>query len=232
MARASGSSVENTFVRGLITEATGLNFPENAVTDADNVVFEKTGLVHRRLGIDLEGRWVAHDIEDLAPGAGPITDQELTGAVQTFLWKTVDEDGKTDILVIQLACQIVFFELANGNTSANLKDFTLDLMDYATYASSEVVGAAECSFAGGGGFLFIAHPWCRPLGIEYSSASDDITVKRIRIKVRDLEGFDDEDDPLGPSQRPKPHMTKQHRYNLKNQGWYAKGKIAGEKGND
>ena len=57
MARGSGTVVENNFVNGLITEATGMNFPENACISASNVVFKETGEVTRRLGYDYESAY-------------------------------------------------------------------------------------------------------------------------------------------------------------------------------
>ena len=45
------ASIENNFTAGLKTEFTGLNFPENAATDCDNVIFDMPGDVTRRLGI-------------------------------------------------------------------------------------------------------------------------------------------------------------------------------------
>ena len=54
MARSAGIKVENNFTRGLITEATGLNFPENACVDTDNCEFESEGVVRRRKALDLE----------------------------------------------------------------------------------------------------------------------------------------------------------------------------------
>jgi hypothetical protein len=43
-----------TFVRGLITEATPLTFPENASVDESNCSLERTGLRARRKGIEFE----------------------------------------------------------------------------------------------------------------------------------------------------------------------------------
>ena len=48
------AQLENNFTRGLITEATGLNFPENACTETYNCVFHENARVERRLGFDYE----------------------------------------------------------------------------------------------------------------------------------------------------------------------------------
>ncbi len=54
MARAAQDKPYNTFINGLITEATGLTFPENALKDVDNCDIELRGSVRRRLGITQE----------------------------------------------------------------------------------------------------------------------------------------------------------------------------------
>ena len=52
MPRNNSLKVYNSFVGGLVTEATPLTFPENGVSDALNCIFDKKGDVRRRLGID------------------------------------------------------------------------------------------------------------------------------------------------------------------------------------
>ena len=54
MARTSASKTYSTFVAGLMTEATPLNYPANTVLDTLNCVFEREGNIKRRLGIDYE----------------------------------------------------------------------------------------------------------------------------------------------------------------------------------
>jgi hypothetical protein len=55
MARQAGEFIENQFTKGLITEATGLNFPEKAVIESWNTRYGKTGETTRRLGVLLFG---------------------------------------------------------------------------------------------------------------------------------------------------------------------------------
>ena len=54
MARATQDKGYRTFVNGLITEATGLTFPENSCRDIDNCDIELKGTVRRRLGLNEE----------------------------------------------------------------------------------------------------------------------------------------------------------------------------------
>jgi len=203
MARSAGTVVENNFSRGLITEATGLNFPENACTETYDCVFEQTGEVHRRLG---------HDIEE-----GSVVEPfDGSGAVREFVWKTVSNNGTISFLVQQLGATIFFYDLGTGLAlSASQKNFTIDLTDYETI-SSPPTGNRYCSFAAGNNFLFIAHPQCDPLTVKYDPDLDDITVVVRQLQIRDIAGLDDG---LAVDVRPTT-LSAAHNYNLRNQGWY------------
>ena len=54
MAQAEINREYLTFVKGLITEASALSFPENASIDEDNFVLNRDGSRQRRLGFDYE----------------------------------------------------------------------------------------------------------------------------------------------------------------------------------
>src|ERR1700755_1805894 len=91
------SVVENNFTKGLITEFTGMNFPEHAATDCDNCVFDITGEVSRRMGIDLEEGYG----ENLTPTA--------LSAINTYKWQNAGGDGSTQILVVQTGVTLSFY---------------------------------------------------------------------------------------------------------------------------
>lgn len=203
MARSAGNVIENNFTRGLITEATGLNFPENAVTETWDCVFEPKGLVRRRLGIDLE------------TGAQTVA-QITAGAIVEFLWEAVSQTGTRMFLVMQTGDTVVFYDMGDGDTvSAGVKDFFVDLTTYQTKTSS-TFHEMPCAFAAGNGRLFIVHPIANPIMVEYDEDTDTITETEINIKVRDFEGVEDG---LEPAEEPTT-LSAEHHYNLKNQGWY------------
>ena len=54
MSRAETAKIYRTFVKGLITEASPLTYPENASIDEDNMILYRKGNRSRRLGIDFE----------------------------------------------------------------------------------------------------------------------------------------------------------------------------------
>lgn len=203
MARKAGNVVENNFIRGLITEATGLNFPENACTETWNCVFEPKGTVRRRLGIDLEG-----DAQTL-----PFL---VAGAIVEYLWEAVAQTGTRVFLVLQTGSAIAFYELSEGTSiSPRIKSFAVDLNTYLSQPST-LFHELPCAFASGNGRLFITHPNCDPIVVEYDEETDDITQEKITIQIRDFEGVDDD---LDPAEEPVT-LSAEHHYNLMNQGWY------------
>lgn len=204
MARATANKLYRTFTKGLITEAGFLTYPENASIDELNTVIKVKGSRSRRLGIDYE------------PSSTSIS---LTSFNQTFLvseysWKNVAEDSDINFLVVQVATDIYFFDLANSPITK--KTFSIDLMNYNVGTTTSLqVKAKTCQFASGKGYLFIAHPLCEPLVVEYDPDTDTITTTNVLIQMRDFDGIDDS---LGNEEQPTT-LTKEHLYNLKNQGW-------------
>lgn len=204
MARNVGTTVENQFIQGLITEATGVNFPEKAVAECWNVRFEKTGNVTRRLGY-------AYENDEISVGGSV----EL-GVCKSFLWKAVGTDGSKTFLVIQSGSLVSFYEPdSDGNFGPGLKSFGIDLDTYKTSIVGVSVAEAEAGISAGNGKLFINHPYCEPIYAIYDSDSDSISVTQYTIFVRDMEGVDDG---LEPGQRPS-SLSNLHKYNLWNQGW-------------
>lgn len=120
MARNAGTVIENNFLRGLITEATGLNFPENAATDSLNVIFDPIGRVTRRKGIDIED------------SADVISYTNQDGLIKEFIWRAVSGVGGVTFLVLQKGQEIYFYELTSDDTlSIGVSNITLDLRQYA-----------------------------------------------------------------------------------------------------
>ena len=206
MPRNVGTTVENQFIQGLITEATGLNFPEKAVAECWNVRFEKTGNITRRLGYAYED-----DITEI-PGGGATA----LGVCKSYLWRAVGTDGSKTFLVIQSGQYLSFYEPdSNGNFSGGVKSFQIDLGSYKTPVAGLSVAEAEAGISSGNGRLFVNHPYCEPIYVEYESDADDITVIQYEIRIRDMEGVDDG---LEPGERPG-SLSNLHKYNLYNQGW-------------
>ena len=86
----------NTFVKGLITEASPLNFPENASLDECNFELLRNGTRQRRLGLDFEPGYTHREIVGMAKS------EMDTANVNTFVWENVGGDPSTVFLVIQI----------------------------------------------------------------------------------------------------------------------------------
>lgn len=215
MARNAGTTLENGAIQGLITEATGINFPEKAVAECWNVRFEKTGNITRRLGYAYEA-----DVTSIIGAGGN------TGVCKSYLWRAVGKDGSRTFLVIQTGSVISFYEPDdNGNFSTGVKPFAIELNAYKTELAGVTVADAEAGISSGNGKLFINHPYCDPIYVNYNSTTNNISVTKYQLKVRDMDGVDDG---LDPGQRPG-SLTNLHKYNLYNQGW-DQGKVNGPRG--
>jgi hypothetical protein len=203
MARQSGVIVENNWVRGVITEATGLNFPEHAATDADNVRFDPKGSVSRRRGIDLEG-----EAETISPAVSD-------GVIKEFVWNAVAQTGGYTFLVLQKGSIVHLFELEDGdNLSGSLSPTSIDLDDYKA-GGAPAINNIPCSFTSGEGYLFIAHPYCEPLIVRWNALEEAFEAAEVTIRVRDFNGLDDT---LNVTDNPT-SLSTNHHYNLRNQGW-------------
>lgn len=201
MPRQAGTFTENTFVKGLITEATGLNFPEQAVTQTDNCVFDEKGTVSRRLGFDFEFGYQTTNNGD-------------TRAITTYRWDAAAGDGDISLLVMQIASTLYFYETDDGAVSDDLVD-TLDLSPFKPSGSSLLVGDFECQYASGKGYLFVANPAMESIYVSYDPDARTVSATAITLQIRDFEGVDDG---LEVYDRPSV-LSDAHEYNVLNQGW-------------
>ena len=201
-------SVQNNFIHGLVTEATGLTFPENACTDTSNCVFSLIGDVTRRLGINYEANF-----NNVPAG--------LSGqSVSTFRWINAGGDGETEILVVQEGAFLVFFtsslSTVSNPLSHHLQAAVIDMSGFQATGNTNSIAATEAQFATGNGYLFVFHPDCDPFYCTYSEGA--VTGNVINVQTRDFLGFYPEPGNPGINFRPS-SLTAEHQYNLQNQGW-------------
>jgi hypothetical protein len=200
------SSVENNFTKGLVTEFTGLNFPENAATDTDNCEYTVIGDVIRREGINFENNAAFQNID------------RTNKAITTYVWDNVGGDGLTKWVVKQIGKNLTFYDITNVSTSssvsANSLSFTVDLSTHTAFgtAMNETV---EAEYASANGYLFVFHPNIEPVYITYNSGTNTISTTQINIQIRDFQGINDG---LAVNTRPA-SLSNDHLYNLLNQGW-------------
>ena len=201
------TSVENNFTKGLITESTGLNFPENAATDADNCVFTLIGDVTRREGIDFEeGGDISVQID--------VTNKGMS----SYVWNNPGGDGNSKLLVKQVGSSIWCYNIGAASASSPLSQHFL--ANGITFSGYVAVGGVfddtqECEYADGNGYLFVYHPSCDPFYVTFDPISKTYTSARILVQIRDFVGVLDN---LSVSTRPG-FLSIEHQYNLTNQGW-------------
>lgn len=207
MARNAGTLLANNFSRGLVTEATGLNFPENAVTESLNVEFQKIGSVNRRKGYDVEGDPLVAEF-----WGGGMDD----GVVKEFIWHTVGKHGGFTFLVVQSGAAIRFWNLSDEESVSSGFHHAALYLEQWKKVGAPTTNSIPCSFSSGSGYLFITHPSIDPVVVRYEEDFDQLAATSVQIFVRDTEGVDDG---LPVDHEPE-EITYPHLYNLYNQGWF------------
>ena len=208
MARAETNKLYRTFVKGLITEAGPLTYPEDASIAEDNTIVYRTGNRSRRLGIDLE----------LYGSTNTITVPISTfnnNAIGSSRWDAVDNRPELSFLALQIGLTVRFFDISSSDlVIGGEKLFSVDLTPYVVPGTVNPA-LYPVSFASGRGFLFIVGEKIEPLLVQYNAALDTISVSRIYIQIRDFKGLPDG---LANDEEPS-SLSNEHHYNLRNQGW-------------
>ena len=202
----SASKDFNTFVKGIITEASPLTFPEFASVDEDNFVLNRDGSRQRRLGIDFEENYT---LIDTFNKPADITQFN----VDSYVWKSVGNVSSIAFVLVQFGPKIYIFDQSTTTISNNYitsVDFTDKKTDY-----SPTIGSKPLQFDSGMGVCFVASPEIEPFYLKYDLTSETFSTHEIDIKIRDFFGVDDG---LAVDTRP-PSLTSAHKYNLFNQGW-------------
>lgn len=205
MARQSQAVEVNSFVKGLITEASPLTFPDNASLDEDNFVLLRDGSRRRRLGMDyLEGEAEVNVVKSAESG-------EL--AISSYSWGNAGGIPEKTLLVIQTGIVVKVFDpditpLSSGQL------FTLTVNS----SSEEKV----FSYANIDGSLVVATGQKEVQVLSWDGSS--VSRSEVSIKTRDLWGVEDVFDGAdlfqgqGLTVRPST-LSFAHRYNLRNQTW-------------
>ncbi len=205
MPQQTAISVENSFINGVVTEATALGFPEKAVTESYDCEFDIDGSVYRRPGFDLEDSFSTKTIN------------RANKVISTYLWQNVSGDGNLTVAVVQVGDTLYFYETnGTGVFSSGAIASTVTLTPVSGAPATDTV---EAQFCDGNGFLFVTHPYCDPMRISYDSSSHVATPVNLILKIRDFEGVPDI---YAVDTRPTSTLAALnvlHRYNLYNQGW-------------
>ena len=195
----------STFVKGIITEANPLTFPENASTDEANFVLNMDGSRQRRFGIDYEaGYSLSEDI---------LEDFFSDSAITTYTWKNIRGLSSANLVIVQVGNLLHLYDSDNSSISANENSETIDLSAYeldGKRAEDREVSMSEVS-----GRLIVCSEFIEPFYVAYDKNNNTFFTEKIQILIRDFIGLESglliEENPTTLSQ--------EHNYNLQNQGW-------------
>ena len=167
--------VVNNFIKGLITEAGELNFPENASVDESNCDLRRDGSRRRRLGA------VAEDNHTDTSWTISDTERVVTGE-----WENVGGQSGLKYMVVQKGSTLYFFNKASAPYSQQEVANTVDLTTYEKDVSADA-SAADCQFASVKGALVVASPEIDTIYIERDNGAGTISVTQIDFRIRDFE---------------------------------------------
>jgi len=215
MGRAKTQVERNAFVRGLVTEASPLTYPENASLDEKNFVLNRDGSRQRRLGLDFENTASLLD-------TGYNSTQFPDSAINTFKWLNVNNDPALSFGVIQIGGRLWFVDLFKATLSINVKNSGNSFNLTRNNGATNINGFSQCQFAAiDGDLIVVSDELDNPIYIRYDESGDSFAQYDIDIEVRDIWGvrsLNAADLELLVDSRPNT-LTTSHLYNLKNQGW-------------
>jgi len=192
----------NTFVKGLITEASPLTFPENASIDEDNFVLERNGSRSRRLGVDYEP---LYGFKDTGYSAAVLA----TAKISFHKWTSPSGSTDVSIGVIRVQDRLWFINLLAETPS-------ISYLNSGNYITVSGLGTNEIDTTViNNNFIITSKGLALPIMLVYNSTLNVITQSSITLKVRDYWGVDDG---LAINARPST-ISVTHRYNLRNQNW-------------
>jgi hypothetical protein len=201
MPQSLNQKTVNNFVKGLITEAAELTFPDGASVDELNCDLRRDGSRRRREGVALESNYTLSSFT--------ITDDEL---VNTGNWVNVGGNASLEFLVIQKGNSLYFYNKADLPYSSQAESFSVSLSSY-EFSGSIGANNAKCQFASINGTLVVSSEAINTIVITYTGSN--ITVASIAFKTRDFEWQGNVDEYSTNDSTPSAGRT----YDAKNAGW-------------
>lgn len=197
----------NTFVKGLITEASELTFPENASVDELNCALERDGTRRRRKALTLEDN---HVLSDVVVPQGAL--------VQTLDWYNVAGQPNLEFLVVQVNNILYFYEKSTDPLSANKYSGTIDLN---TYSANNNLSPSESrvQVTALNGALIVASPAINTFYVEFNTSTEAFTSTVINFKERDFEWQGSDTEVTNEYFSDKTGASAQRIYDTKNVGW-------------
>jgi hypothetical protein len=207
-----GEKSFRSFIKGLVTEANELTFPDSASVDEQNFVLNRDGSRSRRLGVDYEELYQLNS-------TGLVTADIAEGKQSFHLWESPGGDTTVSLGIVRIKNRLWFLDLLTSNPSANLKNsgnyITISGLSNAKLETAVINN--KC--------ILVSEDLANPVLLTYNTSTGAVTQTTITLKIRDLFGVDDgyADDfrPAGwnTGSSSLTAITAAHKYNLRNQGW-------------
>ena len=197
-----GEKAFRSFIKGLVTEANQLTFPENASVDEANFVLNRDGSRYRRLGVDYEAG-AAHT-------ATGLTATQLQEGKQSFhVWDSPAGDTNVSLGIVRIVNKLWFMDMLTTAPSANLKNSgsPITLSGLGSNDIEVSIVNNKC--------VVVSKDLDNPVLLTYNKSTGAVTQSTITLEIRDIYGVHDS---LAIDERPT-SLTEAHEYNLRNQGW-------------
>lgn len=213
MSKVTSEKKYISFVKGLITEANALTFPENASLDEDNFDLKLNGSRVRRLGLDYESGYSLK-----ASGVGAA---QLEGTKTSFhKWPFPGGSTTVSIGVIRVYDKLFFINLLATAPSASFLNGG-SAITISGLANSELDTVSINNL-----LILVSKDLDWPIVLTYDPTTDVVSQEEYPIQVRDIWGVVDG---LELNERPATSdpfleadylsLSETHIYNLMNQGW-------------
>lgn len=194
----------NTFVKGLITEATEATFPPDASVDENNCVLDRDGSRRRRLGLEVE-----------ADSNSFLTNfNNLQGQITLYRWDNVADSSELTFLVMQVGSGLRFYDISANNLGTTAVATVVNLADYSV-GNGQSLTDNVCEVASLNGYLYVTHPAIDPIYLEYNPDTNTITTTVIRLQVRDFDWQGD----ISTYSQTRETISSSNRYDYFNVGW-------------
>lgn len=192
----------NNLIKGLITEAGELTFPENASVDELNCSLSRDGSRSRRLGIEFETANVLSDFD--------VDSDEIFSLNQ---WDNPGGIAGLSFMVVQTGATLRFYSTSTAPYSAQDTGLSVDLTPYQT--SGKDITTTTIDTASIASALIVASDAIETIYLIYDGSS--ITVNQIEFRVRDFEWISDSCDLTEAVL--DADITSARKYDTLNSGW-------------
>lgn len=187
-------------VRGLVTEASELTYPEGSTVDELNATLERDGSRRRRLGLSFEKN-------------NQFLNTAEAGFTSLHLWRNVGNKAGKTIVVAQYGAIVRFYEVTPGQPlSSGLLVYSIDLSNYLAPTAAAVTTKIDTTVAKGS--LVIVEKNINPVLVSFDGAN--YSDQEITITVRDFVWLGNRTQYTNPGPNPP---SNQRLYDTYNSGW-------------